>query len=64
MENKDDLSNYITKTAIAEGALLVGFTKIRVIEPVIVFAFPFTDKWFLKRPLNIAKMIKKRICSK
>ncbi|MBU3180250.1 4Fe-4S binding protein [Clostridium psychrophilum] len=59
MENKDDLSNYITKTAIAEGALLVGFTKIRVIEPVIVFAFPFTDKWFLKRPLNVAKMIKK-----
>jgi len=59
MEKQDDLSNYITKKAIAEGALLVGFTKIRMIEPVIIFGFPFTDKWFLKQPLNIAKMIKK-----
>ena len=47
MENKNDLSNYITKKAIAEGALLVGFTKIRVVEPVIIFGLPFTDKWFL-----------------
>ena len=27
-------------------------------EPLIIFGFPFTDKWFLKQPLNIAKMIK------
>jgi len=59
MEKQDDLSDYITKKAIAEGALLVGFTKIRIVEPVIIFGFPFTDKWFLKQPLTIAKMIKK-----
>ena len=59
MKNGNDLSDYITKKAIDEGAILVGFTKIRVVEPVIVFAFPFTDKWFLKQPLNIAKMLKK-----
>ncbi len=59
MENQNDLSDYITKKALAEGALLVGFTKIRIVEPVIVFGFPFTDKWFLKAALNIAKMLKK-----
>ena len=59
MENKNDLTNYITQKAISEGAILVGFTKIRVIEPVIVFGFPFTDKWFLNRPIKVAKMLKK-----
>ena len=59
MKNQNDLSDYITKKALAEGALLVGFTKIRIVEPVIIFGFPFTDKWFLKQPLNIAKMLKK-----
>lgn len=59
MENQNDLSDYITKRALAEGALLVGYTKIRVVDPVIVFGFPFTDKWFLKEPLNIAKLLKK-----
>ena len=59
MKSKNDLSDYITKKALAGGALLVGFTKIRIVEPVIVFAFPFTDKWFLKQPLNIVKMIQK-----
>jgi epoxyqueuosine reductase len=59
MKNEDNLSDYITKKSISEGALLVGFTKIRVVEPVIVFAFPFTEKWFAKQPLNIAKMLKK-----
>ena len=59
MKNGNDLSDYITKKAIDEGAILVGFTKIRVVEPVIVFAFPFTDKWFLEQPLNVVKMLKK-----
>jgi len=59
MEKQTALSNYISKNAIAEGAILVGFTKIRIVEPVIILGFPFTDKWFLKQPLNIAKMIKK-----
>jgi epoxyqueuosine reductase len=59
MENENGLSDYITKKALADGALLVGFTKIRVVEPVIVFGFPFTEKWFLKQPLNIVKMLKK-----
>ena len=59
MKNENDLSDYITKKAISEGALLVGFTKIRIVEPVIVFGFPFTDKWFLKQPLNIVKLLKK-----
>lgn len=59
MEKQNDLSDYITKKAIAEGALLVGFTKIRIVDPVIMFGFPFTDKWFLNQPLNIAKMINK-----
>ena len=59
MKTGNDLSDYITKNAIAEGAILVGFTKIRIVEPVIVFAFPFTDKWFLNQPLKVAKMLKK-----
>ena len=59
MENQNDLSDYITKRALAEGALLVGYTKIRIVDPVIIFGFPFTDKWFLKEPINIARIIKK-----
>ncbi|MBU3114165.1 4Fe-4S binding protein [Clostridium lacusfryxellense] len=59
MENQNDLSDYITKRALAQGAILVGYTKIRVLDPVIIFGFPFTDKWFLKEPLNISKLLKK-----
>jgi len=32
MENQNDLSDYIIKKALAEGALLVGYTKIRVVD--------------------------------
>ena len=59
MNNDNYLSDYITKKALAEGALLVGFTKIRIVEPVIVFAFPFTDKWFLNQPFKVARMFQK-----
>jgi len=59
MKNENDLSNYITKRALDAGAILVGFTKIRVVDPVIIYGFPFTDKWFLKQPLNIAKLLQK-----
>ena len=59
MKNENDLSDYITKKALAEGALLVGFTKIRVVDPIIIFGFPFTDKWFLKQPLNTVKLLQK-----
>lgn len=61
MNNDNDLSDYITKKTLAEGALLVGFTKIRIVEPVIVFAFPFTDKWFLNQPLVWQGCFKRRM---
>jgi len=54
-----DLSRYIKQKSLDEGALLVGYTKIRRVEPVIIFAFPFTDKWFPKQPFNITKMLGK-----
>lgn len=51
------LSEYIKKVAFTEGALTVGFTKIRKMEPVIVFAYPFTEKWFLDRPLSVVNFL-------
>ena len=59
MQNHDALSDYITKKSFSEGALLVGYTKIRRVEPVIVFGFPFTDHWFLKEPFYTTKMLGK-----
>ena len=54
-----DLAHFIRQKSLDEGALIVGYTKIRRVEPVIIFGFPFTDKWFLKQPLNITKMLRK-----
>jgi epoxyqueuosine reductase len=51
------LSDHIKNKALAEGALLVGITKIRKVEPVIVFGFPFTDDWFFKKPLAVAGLL-------
>jgi len=59
MSINNDLSLYIRQKALDEGALLVGYTKIRRVEPVIVLGFPFTEKWFFNQPLKISKMLKK-----
>jgi len=59
MSINTDLSIYIKQKALDEGALLVGYTKIRRVEPVIVFGFPFTEKWFFNQPLKISNMIRK-----
>lgn len=56
---QNGLSAYIKAKALDEGALLVGFTKIRQTEPVIVFGLPFTDDWFLKKPVKVAKLLLK-----
>ncbi|MCC5911917.1 MAG: 4Fe-4S binding protein [Clostridiaceae bacterium] len=55
----DGLPHYIKDQALNEGALLVGFTKIRRVEPVIILGFPFTDTWFFKHPLKISKLLGK-----
>ena len=49
MKTEYDLTKYIEKQALAAGAILVGTTVIRKVEPVIIFAFPFTDRWFFKQ---------------
>ena len=54
-----DLSRHIQQRALEEGALLAGFTKIRKVEPVILFAFPFTDHWFLNHPFKTSSLLKK-----
>jgi epoxyqueuosine reductase len=57
MSKSKELTEYIRKKALSSGALLVGFTKIRLTEPVIVFAYPFTEQWFLRKPLVVARML-------
>ncbi|MCW3488931.1 4Fe-4S ferredoxin [Dethiobacter alkaliphilus] len=52
-----DLAHYIRQTALRKGAVLVGFTKIRKVEPVILLAFPFSDTWFLRQPAIITKQL-------
>ncbi|MBM7615468.1 4Fe-4S binding protein [Alkaliphilus hydrothermalis] len=59
MTYQDELTNYIQQKALKEEALLTGVTKIRRVEPVILFAFPFTEKWFLNVPLLSSKMLAK-----
>ncbi|MDW7685341.1 MAG: 4Fe-4S ferredoxin [Bacillota bacterium] len=54
-----DLAQYVKKKALDEGALLVGYTKIRKTEPVIVFGFPFSEGWFLRHPLKISRLLGK-----
>jgi len=51
----NDLQPYLTKTALNQGALVVGYTKIRQEEPVMVIGFPFSDKWILNQPFYITK---------
>lgn len=55
-----DLLSEITQTAQKNGALLVGTTKIRRTEPVILFAFPFSDTWFFKQPISLSKSLGKQ----
>lgn len=59
MEIHNDLTQYIEKQALDAGALVVGFTKIRRVDPVIILGFPFTDTWFFKHPLKISRMLGK-----
>ncbi|MCK4257985.1 MAG: epoxyqueuosine reductase [Halanaerobiales bacterium] len=52
-----DLMNEINTTAKKNGAILVGSTKIRRTEPVIIFAFPFLDEWFFNHPFTLTKRL-------
>jgi epoxyqueuosine reductase len=51
----EELQDYITKKALNNGAILVGYTKIRKVEPVIVLGFPYSDKWFFNYPITLTK---------
>lgn len=55
----EEILEEITTTAKANGALLVGTTKIRRKEPVILFAFPFSEKWFFSYPVTLTKWLGK-----
>ncbi|EOC99567.1 hypothetical protein [Caldisalinibacter kiritimatiensis] len=57
--NTKDLQNYITKKSLNSGALLVGYTKIRRVEPVIILGFPFSDKCFFNYPITLTKQLSK-----
>jgi epoxyqueuosine reductase len=50
-----DLQPYLTKISLDQGASVVGYTKIRQEEPVMVIGFPFSDKWILNQPFYITK---------
>ncbi|RKD31240.1 4Fe-4S ferredoxin [Thermohalobacter berrensis] len=52
-----DLQRYITKKALNNGALLVGYTKIRRTEPVIIMGFEYSDKWFFNFPITLTKKL-------
>jgi len=52
-----ELQEHITNTALNNGALLVGYTKIRRTEPVIILGFPYSDKWFFKFPFTLTKKL-------
>jgi epoxyqueuosine reductase len=51
------MTNYIKATALSCGAIDVGFTYIRKVEPVIIMAFPFSEKWFFKAPFALTKKL-------
>lgn len=55
MKKTVDLQQYLTKISLDQGALIVGYTKIRQEEPVMVIGFPFSDKWILNQPFYITK---------
>lgn len=49
------MQRYLTKLSLDYGALVVGYTKIRQVEPVMVIGFPFSNKWILNHPFYITK---------
>ena len=55
MEKTVALQQYLTKISLDQGALVVGYTKIRQEEPVMVIGFPFSNKWILNQPFYITK---------
>lgn len=55
MENASDLQQHLTKISLNNGALVVGYTKIRQVEPAMVIGFPFSNKWILNHPFYITK---------
>ncbi|WP_088227076.1 4Fe-4S ferredoxin [Desulfosporosinus sp. FKB] len=55
MENSADLQDHLTNQLLQQGALAVGYTKIRQQEPVMVIGFPFSDQWILNHPFYITK---------
>jgi len=55
VERTVDLQQHLTKISLDQGALVVGYTKIRQEEPVMVIGFPFSDKWILNQPFYITK---------
>jgi epoxyqueuosine reductase len=55
MINESDLQQHVTKLSLDSGALVVGYTKIRQVEPVMVIGFPFSNKWILNHPFYITK---------
>lgn len=52
---KPDLQTHITQTALKNGALVVGYTKVRRTQPVIVLGFPFSNAWILNHPFYITR---------
>ena len=58
-----DLQNYLTATALEQGALLVGYTKIRKVQPVMILSFPFSDKWILNHPFYITRRFNEELIS-
>ncbi|MCX7920531.1 MAG: 4Fe-4S ferredoxin [Clostridia bacterium] len=57
MNKEAGINRYIRDIALSEGALLVGFTQIRRAEPVVLLAFPFSEKWFFKAPGVLTKIL-------
>jgi len=55
VEKTVDLQQYLTKISLDQGALVVGYTKIRQEEPVMVMGFPFSNKWILNQPFYLTK---------
>lgn len=55
LSEKKDLQAYITQTSLKHGALVVGYTKVRKTQPVIVLAFPFSNAWILNHPFYITR---------
>ncbi|HZK55831.1 MAG TPA: 4Fe-4S binding protein [Desulfosporosinus sp.] len=55
MQRAVELQKYLTDISLHQGALVVGYTKIRQQEPVMVIGFPFSTKWVLNQPFYITK---------